>query len=259
MKKILNFLFGFFFLASAALAQPGKPAPKLAANPAKPAAKPAAVKIPLKNLKDSASYALGFNVGQNLAQRYQDMDVNIIVQALKEAYASKPCQLDVEMGPMIVNNYIMDANKKVAAKNKELGAGFLQKNALKPGVITTASGLQYQVLREGKGDKPTPTDVVRVNYSGTLINGNQFDNSDKHGGPAQFSVGGVIAGWTEALQLMMPGSKYRLFVPSNLGYGDNQMGSDIPAGSTLIFEVELLEIVKQIPPQSEGVKPPDGQ
>ena len=126
---------------------------------------------------------------------------------------------------------------------KEEGRKFLEANKKKPGIISTASGLQYEVLKMGDGAKPTPTDVVKVNYSGKLINGKEFDNSQRHGGPAQFGVGGVISGWTEALQLMPTGSKFKLYIPSNLAYGDSEMGPDIPAGSTLIFEVELLEIV----------------
>jgi FKBP-type peptidyl-prolyl cis-trans isomerase FklB len=213
--------------------------------------KPAPVQVPkptgLKTLKDSASYSLGFNVGQNLVQRYGEMDLNIMIQALKEAYSNKPSKLNVEMGPMIVNNYIMEVTRKAAETNKALGAKFLKANGLKKGVVTTASGLQYQVLREGKGDKPTLNDVVKVDYSVSLLNGKEVESSYKKGIPAQFAVTGVIPGWTEALQLMMPGSKYKLFVPSNLAYGDSQSGSEIPAGSTLVFEIELLEVVKAAP------------
>ncbi|MBL0154310.1 MAG: FKBP-type peptidyl-prolyl cis-trans isomerase [Chitinophagaceae bacterium] len=204
------------------------------------AAKPAVC----RNLKDSASYAIGYNIGQNLANRYGDMDPNMIILAIKDAYAKKNSVIDVNAGQIAVQNFQQSVEKKKADLNKAAGKKFLDENKSKPGVIMTASGLQYQVITMGTGPKPTSTNSVKVNYAGTLINGKEFDNSAKHGGPAVFKVSGVISGWTEALQLMPVGSKFKLFIPSNLAYGDSAMGSDIPAGSTLIFEVELVEIVK---------------
>ena len=121
---------------------------------------------------------------------------------------------------------------------------FLAENKTKPGVVTTASGLQYIILKEGTGPKPAVTDKVKCDYEGKLIDGTVFDSSTKSGKPIEFAVNGVIKGWTEALQLMNTGSKWRLFVPSDLAYGDQQMGPDIKPGSTLIFDVELIEIVK---------------
>ncbi len=227
----MKFLLSCLILMSASLSLNAQTKPKPAPG------------IKLKNLRDSASYSLGYNIGQNLVQRYGEMDVNMLVQAIKDAYAKKNSVVDVNMGQALVQNYLMRVTQKKAAGNKEEGRKFLEANKKKPGIISTASGLQYEVLKMGDGAKPTPTDVVKVNYSGKLINGKEFDNSQRHGGPAQFGVGGVISGWTEALQLMPTGSKFKLYIPSNLAYGDSEMGPDIPAGSTLIFEVELLEIV----------------
>lgn len=128
--------------------------------------------------------------------------------------------------------------------NKAAGEKFLKENAKKPGVITTASGLQYEVIKMGDGETPKISDKIRVNYAGTLINGKEFDNSARRGGPAQFKLAGMIAGWKEVLQLMPVGSKFKVYIPSSLAYGDSDMGSDIPAGSTLIFDLDLVEIVK---------------
>lgn len=230
----MKFLLSCLILLAASLSLNAQTKPKPASAPV----------IKCKNLRDSASYSLGFNIGQNLVQRYAEMDVNMLVQAIKDAYAKKNSAVDVNMGQTLVQNYLMQITQKKAAGNKEEGRKFLEANKKKPGIISTASGLQYEVLKMGDGAKPTPSDVVKVNYSGKLINGKEFDNSQRHGGPAQFGVGGVISGWTEALQLMPTGSKFKLYIPSNLAYGDSEMGAEIPAGSTLIFEVELLEIVK---------------
>lgn len=212
--------------------------------------KPAAPPEKYKTLRDSASYALGYNIGQNLLQRYAEMDVNVMAQALKDAFAKKTSFIDPNQGQTCVQNFLMQATQKKAAGNKEEGRKFLQANKSNPNVKVTPSGLQYEVLKMGDGPKPTLSDVVKVNYSGTLINGKEFDNSARHGGPAQFGVGGVISGWTQALQLMPTGSKFKLYIPSELAYGDSEMGAEIPAGSTLIFEVELLEIVKPAAPDA---------
>jgi len=131
--------------------------------------------------------------------------------------------------------------KEAAEKNKTEGAKFLEENKKKEGVKTTASGLQYKVVKDGSGAQPKATDTVTVNYRGTLINGTEFDSSYKRGQPATFPVNGVIKGWTEALQLMKVGSKYQLFIPSDLAYGERSVSPDLAANSTLIFEVELMD------------------
>ena len=200
--------------------------------------------IACKNLKDSARYALGFNIGESLAQRYADFDPDMIVAAIKDAYAKKSAAVDSKTGPNIVQNFMMQETKKRAATNKAAGEKFLQANIKRHGVVITASGLQYEVIKMGTGPKPLEGSQVKVNYSGKLINGKEFHNSNRHNGPVTMNVMEVIPGWTEALRLIPVGSKWKLFVPAELAYADSDMGTDIPAGSTLIFEIELLEIVK---------------
>ena len=134
---------------------------------------------------------------------------------------------------------------KASAENKKTGTAFLTENKAKPGVVTTTSGLQYSVEKEGTGAKPTATDRVKVHYTGKLLDGKVFDSSVERGQPAEFGVGEVIKGWTEALQLMPIGSKWKLFIPADLAYGDRGAGADIKPGSTLVFDVELIDIVKQ--------------
>jgi FKBP-type peptidyl-prolyl cis-trans isomerase FklB len=150
--------------------------------------------------------------------------------------------------------------KGVAEKNKVDGKKFLDENAKKTGVKTTASGLQYKVIKEGTGDKPKDSDVVEANYRGTTIDGKEFDSSAKHGSASSFPVNGVIKGWSEALKLMPVGSKWELYVPSDLAYGDEGAGDDIAPGSTLVFEVELLSIKKNAanPPPAPDAQPENG-
>jgi FKBP-type peptidyl-prolyl cis-trans isomerase FklB len=146
----------------------------------------------------------------------------------------------------------MEAQREQEAQaNKKAGDDFLAANKTKPDVVTLTSGLQYKVLKEGTGPKPTATDQVKCNYRGTFINGKEFDSSDKHGGPATFPVNGVIKGWTEALQLMPVGSKWQLFIPSDMAYGARGAGGDIGPNETLIFEVELLSIEKKEQPKQQ--------
>jgi FKBP-type peptidyl-prolyl cis-trans isomerase FklB len=145
---------------------------------------------------------------------------------------------------MSISNYLQQLKGEKAAANKKLGQEFLDQNKTKPGVVTHTSCLQYQIIKEGNGPKPLLTDKVKCHYHGTLIDGTVFDSSVDRGQPIDFPVSGVIKGWTEALQLMPVGSKWKLFLPSDLAYGDNQAGPSIKPGSTLIFDVELLEIVQ---------------
>jgi FKBP-type peptidyl-prolyl cis-trans isomerase FklB len=145
-------------------------------------------------------------------------------------------------------SYVQKQQSEKALGNKKLGLEFLAANAKKPGVITLPGGLQYLILKEGTGPKPRLTDMVRVHYHGTLIDGRVFDSSVDRGQPIELNVNGVIPGWTQALQLMPVGSKWKLFIPSDLAYGDRQAGQLIAPGSTLVFDVELLDIVNQTPP-----------
>ena len=216
-------------------------------------------KSPLKDQKEKVSYSIGMNIGLNLARQKVDINPDILAAGIKDAIAGKP-QLTQDQVKEVMGQFEKDMEQKQKAageKNKADGAKFLEDNKKKEGVKTTASGLQYKVLKEGTGAQPKATDMVTVNYRGTLIDGTEFDSSYKRGQPATFPLNGVIKGWTEGLQLMKPGGKYQFFVPSNLAYGERSVGPDIAANATLIFDVDLLE-VKPPPtpaPQASGPAP----
>ena len=213
----------------------------------------------LKDQKEKVSYAIGMNIGLNLSRQKVDINPDLLVTGIKDAIAGKP-QLTQDQVKEVMTLFEKDMEQKQKAageKNKTDGAKFLEENKKKEGVKSTASGLQYKVLKEGTGSQPKGTDMVTVNYRGTLIDGTEFDSSYKRGQPATFPLNGVIKGWTEGLQLMKQGPKYQFFVPSNLAYGERSVGPDIAANATLIFEVELLE-VKPPPtpaPQASGPVP----
>ena len=216
------------------------PAPAAAAAPAakKPAAKTgnAAAATP----KSQGSYAIGVSVGENLRRAKVSADavsVERIAQGIRDSLAGK-AQMSQEYQSSIMA-LIQGARTAAADPNHAAAAKFLAENGKQPGVITTASGLQYKVISPGAGDHPKPTDQVSVNYTGTLLDGSEFDASAKHGGPAKFPVNGVIPGWQEALVLMKPGAKYQLWIPPKLAY-DLDSPPMIPPGSLLKFEVELL-------------------
>jgi FKBP-type peptidyl-prolyl cis-trans isomerase FkpA/FKBP-type peptidyl-prolyl cis-trans isomerase FklB len=201
--------------------------------------------------KDKVSYMVGMDLANNLGQIKSEIDIEILVQALKTQLAGGKTLLTAEEAGQVRSEFMRrlqaqqeGQQRERAEKNKAEGDAFLAANKDKPGVKVTASGLQYQVMREGEGAKPTTNDQVKVHYLGTLIDGTKFDSSYDRGEPAQFPLNGVIAGWTEALQLMPVGSKYKLFIPSNLAYGDRGTPGPIGPNATLIFEVELLEILK---------------
>ena len=199
--------------------------------------------VQLKDQKDKVSYSIGMQIGFNLSRQKVDVNPDLLVAGIKDAIADKP-QLTPEQVKEVMTTFEKDMQQKqkeAGEKNKAEGEKFLAENKKKEGVKTTASGLEYKVLKEGNGPQPKATDTVTVNYRGTLINGTEFDSSYKRGQPATFPVNGVIKGWTEALQLMKVGSKYQLFIPSNLAYGERSVSPEIGANSTLIFEVELLD------------------
>lgn len=205
----------------------------------------------LKDKQDKVSYSIGLNVGESIKQQTQqqgvDLRPDVVVAGFRDALTGGKALLteqEVRDTLMGLQKEMMSKASEVGDKNKKEGEAFLAQNKTKPGVKTLPSGLQYQVLKEGKGEKPKPTDKVKANYKGTLINGTEFDNSEKRGEPATFAVQEVIPGWVEALQLMPVGSKWRLFVPSNLAYGERGAGSLIGPNSTLVFDVELLGIEK---------------
>jgi FKBP-type peptidyl-prolyl cis-trans isomerase FklB len=198
----------------------------------------------LKNTSDSLSYALGYSIASFYKQQgIQSVNTSIVSRAINDVLKGGNPQLNEQQCNFVIMGYIQKAKDAKSSVNKRAGDAFLAENKTKPGVVSLPSGLQYQVLKEGTGPKPLATDKVRCHYQGTLLDGTVFDSSIQRGQPIDFMVNGVIAGWTEALQLMPVGSKWKLFIPSNLGYGDQQAGQITP-GSTLIFEVELLDIVK---------------
>jgi FKBP-type peptidyl-prolyl cis-trans isomerase FklB len=204
---------------------------------------PASVK--LNDQTDSLSYSIGIMVASFYKQQgITNINDAMVNKAIKDKMSGDSTLLTEQQCNQVLMGFIEKAKADKAAAAKKQGEAFLAANKTKPGVVTTASGLQYIVLKQGTGPRPALTDKVKCDYEGKLIDGTIFDSSVKQGKPIEFAVNGVIAGWTEALQLMNTGSKYRLFIPSNLAYGDQQMGSDIKPGSTLIFDVDLIEIVK---------------
>lgn len=192
---------------------------------------------------DKLSYSLGLGIGRQLAQMgAKDINVDDFAQSIKDALAGKTPAVSDQEAQQIVNKFFEEQAQRQAAAAKAEGENFLADNAKKEGVVTLPSGLQYQVLREGNGKKPAATDVVECDYEGTLINGQVFDSSYRRGERATFGLNQVIAGWTEGLQLMQEGAKYRFFIPYNLAYGERGAGQAIPPYAALIFDVELHKV-----------------
>ena len=206
-------------------------------------------KLELKDQKDKESYSLGYQFGQNL--KFQGVDINLDVYAsgIRDALGGKEPKMSQEEIRATITGLQQRLQaarqkemKEMAAKNVEESKKFLAENQKKEGVKALPSGLQYKVLSQGSGKMPKAEDTVTVNYKGTLIDGTEFDSSYKRGQPASFQVNGVIKGWTEALQLMKEGSKWQLFIPPDLAYGERGAGPQIPPNSTLIIEVELISV-----------------
>jgi len=246
------------------------------------AKRPATAISPLKTPKDKASYAVGLTFGKDIAARLKndgvDVDAASLARGIRDAVAAtKPLLTDAEIKAVLttltteVRTKQMAKMEAIAAVNRKTGEAFLAANKSKEGIVTLPSGLQYKILKAGDGPKPSATDTVVCDYRGTLIDGKEFDSSAKHGKPLEIPVSGVIKGWTEAMLLMPVGSKWQLFLPSELAYGNAEMGPDIKPGSTLIFEVELHSIApkketpaaeapkadapKAEPPKPDGAKP----
>ncbi len=267
-----------------------QPSPAASPTPAAKTQTPAAAKKPatastaktpapltLSSVKDKTSYSIGFSVGKNLGKALQDqsldVDPAILARGVKDALAGSGTLMTEDEMKAILAELQKEARlkqeemrkqqeemrkkqeeiaKAQGEVNKKQGDAFLAENKTKEGVVTLPSGLQYKILQAGTGPKPAAKDTVVCNYRGTLIDGKEFDSSAKHGQPATFPVGQVIKGWTEALQLMPVGSKWQIFLPPDLAYGERSMGPDITPNSTLIFEVELLSIK---PPEKPAEKP----
>jgi len=228
-------------LAPHVMAQNVKPASPAAASPALPDA--------LKDPKALNGYAIGLNIGASLKHDGVELDPEMFARGFRDAFAGAqpligPDQARAALSQLKASMLVQRqaAAAKAAEANKAQGEAFLKANAAKPGVVSLPSGLQYQVLKAGTGPTPKLTDTVSCNYRGTLINGTEFDSSYARGTPTSFPIAGVIKGWTEALQKMPVGSKWRLFVPSDLAYGEGGAGEAIGPNTTLIFEVELLAI-----------------
>ena len=204
-------------------------------------------KASLKTDLDSVSYAIGVNTGLSYKQNLESFpggtaNVDDMIAGFANALKGTETVMTQEEAINIIQNYFQNAEKKEADKNKTDGQTFLDENAKKDGVVTTPSGLQYQVVTQGNGQVPVDGDKVKVHYTGKLLNGEVFDSSVERGEPAEFGVNQVIAGWTEALNLMTVGSKYILYIPSDLAYGERGAGQKIHATSTLVFDVELLAV-----------------
>ncbi|HLW09872.1 MAG TPA: FKBP-type peptidyl-prolyl cis-trans isomerase, partial [Fermentimonas sp.] len=189
------------------------------------------------------SYAVGMSMASNLMNSgLKNIDVDSFVKAFNDVMNNNALSLEPQEANQILQDYFSKQQEEMLNKNIEKGKTFLAENSKKEGVTTLPSGLQYEVITEGSGDKPKATDSVKCHYHGTLLDGTVFDSSVQRGQPAVFGVNQVIKGWVEALQLMSVGSKWKLFIPSNLAYGEQGAGSSIEPNSTLIFEVELLGI-----------------
>jgi len=207
--------------------------------------------VKLDTAKNRISYTIGVNIGQDFKTQKMDVDPEILLEGLRDSMAGKDLRLSEEEMVSEIQNFQQEMQAKMAAEmeqmatqNKEEGEAFLAENAKKEGIVVTESGLQYKIIEPGEGDSPGPNDVATVHYRGTLTDGKQFDSSYDRGQPATFPVGGVIAGWTEALQLMKPGAKWQLFIPSELAYGPRGAGPDIGPNAVLTFDVELISVEK---------------
>lgn len=205
----------------------------------------------LKDGREKLSYSLGINIGNTWKQRGIEADPELVARGIRDAMGGTPQLTEQEVREVIMA-FQTELRQKQEAKRKELGEknkvegpAFLAENKTKPGVVTTPSGLQYKIINEGEGTPPKATDRVKVHYKGTLVDGTEFDSSYKRGQPAAFTVNGVIKGWQEALQMMKPGAKWELFIPSELAYGERGAGNNIGPNATLIFQVELLSVEPQ--------------
>lgn len=206
-------------------------------------------KLDLQTFNDRVSYMLGTDIGASLRASKTEINTAVVSRGLADSYQGKPLQMTEaeiekvkqEFTQKLQQDYAARV-KELAAKNKAEGDAFLAENKKNPGVTVTSSGLQYQVVSEGKGPKPGPDAAVKVHYRGTLLNGKEFDSSYKRGEPVVLKMSAVIPGWAEALKLMKVGGKYKLFVPAHLAYGEREVGQDIGPNSTLVFEVELLGV-----------------
>jgi FKBP-type peptidyl-prolyl cis-trans isomerase len=236
MRKLSIILLGIFVSLLVAEAKPKKAKEEV----------PAPAKVELTSESDSASYAMGVYMGMQCSSMLsaQNYNIDLFMKAFEAAVSNAPVLMTPDETVNFLNAYEKSIKERENADRIKLGESFLAENAKRDGVHTTASGLQYQVVKMGEGPKPLSTDKVKVHYEGTLLDGTKFDSSIDRGKPAEFPLNRVIKGWTEGLQLMPVGSKFTFYIPYQLGYGAQGAGNLIKPYSTLVFEVELLEIVK---------------
>ena len=242
MKRALIFIISVAFLFSVSCNQ---------SNTQNQAEIKTGKKLSLNSETKKTSYSMGYNMGKNFKEIYDKIDHDSLIQGILDAVDQREPQITMkEISDTLTKLQQKVAEKKreeqktMAEENKKIGTQFLEKNAKEAGIKTTSSGLQYKVINQGNGPKPVSTDRVRVHYRGKLINGNEFDSSYKRGEPTTFRLDQVISGWTETLQLMNTGAKFEVYIPSELAYGERGAGNVIAPNSTLIFEIELLEILK---------------
>ncbi len=236
MKKLSIILLSIFVSALAVQAKPQKVKED----------KKQETKLELVSDTDSASYAMGVYMGKQSAMQLstQDFNLDLFVKAFVDAVYDAPLKITPDSAVIFLNAYEKKVREQEAEQRKKQQADFLEANLQREGVKQTASGLQYMVVKMGEGEKPIASDKVRVHYEGYLLDGKKFDSSIDRGKPTEFTLNRVIKGWTEGLQLMPVGSKFTFYIPYNLAYGSQGAGNAIPPYSTLIFEVELLDIIK---------------
>ena len=199
----------------------------------------------MKNTIDSMSYAVGLNIASSLVNGAIDtLNMNLFMEAIQDVMVYNHANMEGQVANQVINEYVSKAQAEKTKLATAEGEAFLRANAAKPGVKSTPSGLQYKIITKGNGPMPVDGQQVTTHYSGTLVNGKKFDSSYDRGEPATFGVNQVIKGWTEALKMMPVGSKWELYIPYDLAYGDRAMGANIPAYSTLIFTIELIEIAQ---------------
>jgi len=204
---------------------------------------------------DSASYAVGISLGSMLKQaNFGDLNMPELYKAIEDMMGGKTLKFDEMKANEIIQNFAVKRQEAAGAENKAAGEKFLAENAKKDSVVTTESGLQYKIITPGSEIKPTPEDTVEVNYKGVLLDGTEFDSSYTRGQAAKFPLNGVIKGWIEGLQLVGEGGKITLYLPSDLAYGAQQAGPNIAPNSTLIFDVELLKVIKAVPAPENKTK-----
>ena len=241
MKQII--LFSLLFVLTISAYAQKKPVKKAPAKKPAPAVV-ASSQTTLKNLSDSASYSLGINIATSLNKDLNDLNFNLVMKGMKDVFDKKPFTISEEESINVLNEYSAKAREEKLQKTIDEERAFFEKNKSKSGVFTTATGLQYEVVKDGTGAKPTANDTVICHYRGTLLDGTEFDQSYERGEPLTIPVSAVIKGWTEGLQLMNVGSKFKFYIPYELGYGLHGAPPAIPPASALIFEVELLQIKK---------------